>query len=147
LKTFRPAEKFFKIIKITQLQKFFGSLKDESLVLKVHSEGDQMQKKSSLFLLQSKNLQSTATQMLTDVKNLYTSPLDAQHPCAVYSMQETTPKKCAHQPHFSKFTNCGGPHIANHRECQYNIQAKAIDLLMRDGMGMAGRDAVGRQPL
>jgi hypothetical protein len=33
-----------------------------------------------------------------------------------------------------KCANCGKPLIASNKECQYNIQAKAIDTVKRDGM-------------
>ncbi len=131
-----------KIVKITRLPKFSGSLKEESMVLKVDFEGKQLPEKVLFGFIAYKvrvynppPLRCYRCQKPRHLSSGCTAPVRCLL-CAGNHSKEvctSTTYKCA---------NCGGPHIASHRECRYNIQAKAIDSLTRDGMSY---DAARRQ--
>jgi hypothetical protein len=131
-----------KIVKITRLPKFSGSVKEESLVLKVDFEGSQLPEKVLFGFISYKvriynppPLRCYRCQRPRHLSSGCTAPVRCLLCVGNHSKEvcTSTTYKCA---------NCGGPHIASHRECQYNVQAKAIDTLTRDGMSY---DSVRRQ--
>ena len=118
-----------KIVRISRLPKFSGASKEDSLVLKLDFEGKQMPEKAIFGCISYR------------VRDYNPPPLRCyrcqQH--RHHSSGCTAPECCLlcagnHSKDVCKSTtykcaNCGGPHIASHRDCRYNVQAKAIDKL------------------
>ncbi len=123
-----------KIIRISRLSKFSGASKEDSLVLKLDFEGKQIPEKAIFGFISYR------------VRDFNPPPLRCYR-CQRHrhlSSGCTAPERCLlcagnHSKDVCKSTtykcaNCGGPHIASHRDCRYNVQAKAIDALTRSGM-------------
>jgi hypothetical protein len=123
-----------KIAEISRLPKFSGTLKEDSLVLKLDFEGNQLPEKAGFGFISYRvrpynppPLRCYRCQQPQNLARGCSAPVRCLLCAGNYYKDVCTSStfKCA---------NCEGPHIASSQDCRYNVQAKAIDALKRSGM-------------
>ena len=127
-------ESNIKIIHITRLPKFTNSVKQESMVIKLDFEGQELPDKVFFgcisYLVRKYNPPLIRCYRCQRPGHMASGCLSPTR-CLICGGNHTKEDCIADTPHCA---NCGDDHIASFRHCRYNVQAQQIDKLTKSGI-------------